>query len=61
MCHFLKGPIPDGKDKSEKELSNLYQALHKQKIKPLTVVGFPMIINLNSNSRNQRTKMEWNG
>ena len=32
MCHFLKGPIPDGKDKSEKELSNLYQALHKQKI-----------------------------
>lgn len=31
MCHFLKGPIPDGKDKSGKELSDLYQTLHKQK------------------------------
>lgn len=31
MCHFLKGPIPDSKDKSGKELSDLYQTLHKQK------------------------------
>lgn len=48
MCHFLKGPISDDEDKSGKELSNLYQTLHKRKIKPLAVVGFLMIITLTS-------------